>query len=498
MLHLNVDKKLFGSLVIGVLMGALDLTILAPALPAIGASFGKTPAAIVLAFSVYAAFYAASVPLMSKLADVRGYRGVYGTSMALFAGGSALAALAPSLPVLVAARVLQGVGGGGLFPVSQALVGAALPEKERGGALGLLLGAFALGAVLGPNLGGLLVQQLSWRWIFWINVPLGLLGVGLLFRAEMPERAREARRGAPIDWAGAALVALFFGTLVVGIERLRDLAEAGFFSLRVGGVLGLALLCLLLLLRVERRRAEPILNFRLVTSPSIAPLLAVSALVGYALLGSVVFAPLYVQVLFGASALGSGAVLNAAAVGLGVSSWVAGTYTSRLGGRPLVIAGMGLTALGLGIMIALQGHLWGLLGGLVGVGAGLGLSQGPISYLGLGLAPEGDRGQVSGLVSITRSMGGATGITFAGVLLSRTSEGLSERIGEGGDLAQQTWGSARSLEALRQAPPATQEAVRDALGSGLVEGWYWALGAALLGLAISFAIRDKKPAAEAA
>ena len=496
MLKLDVDKRLLGSLGIGVLMGALDLTILAPALPHIGASFGKTPAAIVLAFSIYAAFYAAAVPLMSKLADVRGYKGVYGASMALFAGGSALAALAPTLPVLIAARVLQGIGGGGLFPVAQALVGATLPEQKRGTALGVLLGVFALGAVLGPNLGGLLVQHLSWRWIFWINVPLGVLGALLLARADVPERARKAAGKAPIDWAGAALVAVFFGTLIIGIERLRDLDAAGFFSLRVGGLLGLSALTLLLLIFVERRRAEPILNFRLITSTSIAPLLVVSALVGYALLGGVVFAPLYVQVMFSASALGSGAVLNAAAVGLGISSWIAGAYTSRLGGRPLVIAGMALTAAGLGVMIALQGHLWGILGGLVGVGAGLGLSQGPISYLGLALAPEGDQGQVSGLVSITRSMGGATGITLAGVLLSRASRGLSDQVAAG-DLAQQAWGSSRSLEALRQAPPATQETVRDVLGSGLVEGWYWALGAALVGLAVSLAIRSKKPEPEA-
>ena len=497
MLKLDIDKKLFGSLAIGVLMGALDLTILAPALPHIGASFSVTPAAIVLAFSIYAAFYAAAIPLMSKLADVRSYKGVYGTSMALFAGGSALAALAPALPVLIGARVLQGIGGGGLFPVAQALVGAALPEEKRGKTLGVLLGVFALGAVLGPNLGGFLVQQLSWRWLFWINVPLGALGVLLLFRADVPERARKAATKASIDWAGAALVAVFFGSLVLGIEGLRDLADVGFFSLRIGGLLGLSLLSLLLLIPLERRQAEPILDFELITSASIAPLLIVSALVGYALLGGVVFAPLYVQIMFSASALGSGAVLNAAAVGLGVSSWIAGVYTSRVGGRPLVIAGMGLTAAGLGVMIGLQGHLWGILGGLAGLGLGLGLSQGPISYLSLALVPEGDQGQISGLVSITRSMGGATGITLAGVLLSRASQGLSEQIAGGSDLAQQAWGSSRSLEALQQAPLATQETVRHVLGSGLVEGWCWALGAALVGLVVSLAVRAKKPETEA-
>ena len=493
MFKLDIDARLFVSLVIGVFMGALDLTILAPALPHIGASLGVTPAAVVLAFSVYAAFYAASIPLMSKLSDVRGYKLVYGVSMAVFAAGSALAALAPSLPVLVGARLLQGLGGGGLFPVAQALVGAALPEKEQGKALGILMGVFAVGGVLGPNLGGFLVQHLSWHWIFWINVPLGVIGGLLLLSTDVPE----TRRDGAIDWVGAALVAIFFGSLVLGIEGLRDLQEEGFFSLRVGGVLGLILLSLVLLIPRARRQEEPIVDFRLIASSRIAPLLGVSALVGYALLGGVVFAPLYVQLMFGASALGSGAVLNAAAVGLGLSSWIAGTYTSRLGGRPLVIAGMALTAGGIGLMIVLQAHLWGILFGLALLGAGLGLSQGPISYLGLRLAPEGDRGQVAGLISITRSMGGAMGITLAGVLLSQASERLAGRLNIDPDrLANQVWGMDNGLQVLGGTSGAEGEAVRQALGSGLVDGWYFALGAALVGLVLSLAVKSKKPKEE--
>jgi len=176
----GVDLRLLASLVIGVFMGAVDLTILAPALPRIGDSFGVTPSAVVLAFSLYAVFYAASVPLMSKLADVRGYKKIFGISMALFAAGSAGAALSPSLAWLVGARALQGVGGGGLFPVAQAIVGVALPERLRGQTLSILLGTFAAGGVLGPNLGGFLVQHANWHWIFWINVPLGFLGIILL------------------------------------------------------------------------------------------------------------------------------------------------------------------------------------------------------------------------------------------------------------------------------------------------------------------------------
>ena len=218
-------------------LGLPALLLLAPALAAVSHSLKVTPGRVVMAFSIYAAFYAASVPLLGKLADVRGYKLVYGSAMALFAAGSAVAALAPSLEVLIAGRVLQGIGGGGLFPVAQALVGATVEEERQGRVLGVLLGVFAVGAVVGPNLGGLLTQVASWRWIFWLNVPLAALGVFLLLGARVPEREEEGA----IDWLGAGLVALSFGGLVVGIESLRAVEEHGFFSLRVAGVFVLTL-----------------------------------------------------------------------------------------------------------------------------------------------------------------------------------------------------------------------------------------------------------------
>lgn len=474
-------------------MGALDLTILAPALPHIGDSYGVTPAAVVLAFSIYAAFYAVSVPLMSKLADVRGYRQVYSISLVLFTLGSAGAALAPSLPLLVAARVLQGIGGGGLFPVAQAIVGRVLPEKERGQMLGVLMAVFAAGGVLGPNLGGFLVQTFSWHWIFWINVPLGIYSLFLIWMgAPLPEDRRDAR----IDWVGAALVAVAFGSLVLAIEGLRDLGEVGFFTLRIGGLFALAALGFAILIPFENRRTDPILDFHFLSSATIGPLLLVSLLIGFASLCGIVFTPFYVQLQFRASAFGSGAVLNAAALGLGLSSWIAATYTHRTGGKALVIAGMGSTVMGLALMLLVHGSIWGILVGLVFLGAGLGLAQGPLSYLSLSLAPKEDHGQVSGLIAITRSMGSATGITLAGVFLGRAVHAMSRYVDaeQLSDLESQAWGSSSSLQALGQASAATQALVRQTLGQGILRGWYWAAGAAVLGLIIAFYIRRHQPA----
>jgi EmrB/QacA subfamily drug resistance transporter len=368
----DVDKRLLGALIAGVFIGALDLTILVPALPAIGESFQLSPVAASTTLSVYAAFYAATVPLVSKLSDLKGYKPFFLASFLLFGIGSIVAALASNLAVLVGGRVIQAIGGGGLFPLAQATVGTTVPEDERGTVFGILLGVFAIGAVLGPNLGGFLVQEASWRWIFWIHVPLVMAGASLLRNQELP-------RGNPhekIDWGGAVLVAVTFGSIILSVESLRDLGKVDLISFRIGGFVLLSLIGLGLLIPYERRQEEPVLNMKLIGSKTIAPLLLISTLVGYALLGGVVFLPLYVQLTFGASALGAGAALNAAAVGLGLSSWLAGELTNRTGPKPLVTVGMGLVAAGLIGMILLQTNLWGLLAGLLVLGGGLGLAQG--------------------------------------------------------------------------------------------------------------------------
>ncbi|WP_337845132.1 MFS transporter [Thermus sp.] len=185
-----MSPALLLALMLGVFMGALDNAILAPALPAIAQDLETGVDRVTMAFSIYSVFYAVSVPVLGRLSDLLGYGRVYTFSMGLFTLGSAMAALSQSLEVLVLARVVQAVGAGGLFPVAQAIVGRVVPEERRGAHLGQILGVFALGNVLGPNLGGFLVERASWPWVFWINVPIGILGVMLLART--PCQGRKA------------------------------------------------------------------------------------------------------------------------------------------------------------------------------------------------------------------------------------------------------------------------------------------------------------------
>lgn len=486
MQHFGLSPRLFAALLIGVFMGAVDLTIVAPAIPHIGGSLGISPAAVVLAFSIYAAFYAVSVPVMSKLADVRGYGMIYRASLMLFAGGSALAAVSPSLAVLVVARILQGIGGGGLFPVAQAIVGTALDDRQQGRVLGILVGVFAMGGVLGPNLGGFFAQTLTWRWIFWINVPLGILGFLLLRGVDIPSHQGRGR----VDWLGAACVAVSLGGLVFWLESLRHV-DRGLFSVHSLGLLVVTLTGMAAFVFVERHRSDPIIDLSFVWSRSIGTLLLVSLFVGYALLAGVVFAPLYSQIAFGASTFASGAILNAVAIGLGASSYLAGHLSAERTSRRLILIGMILTAGGLLAMIMLRHEVWGLLAGLVFLGMGLGLTQGPLSHVGLRLAPADKQGQISGLIAITRSIGGATGITLAGVWLSRTVQRMASPDSPVQIQASEIWGTADGIDALEAMSPEAAAMVQNALIEGLVEGWYWALGAAVLGI-VAALLMDKE------
>ena len=473
-----MKPTLLFALLLGVFMGALDNAILAPAITAISADFGITPDRLTLAFSIYAVIYAVAVPILGRLADIWGYKTVFGLSMALFAGGSALSALSMGLGPLVSARVVQALGAGGLFPVAQAVVGAVLPERQRGRVLGTILGVYALGNVVGPNLGGYIVEHWSWHWVFWINVPIGAIGVLLLARETLPRPARDER----IDWVGGGLIALTLSSLVLGIQGLDRIDEVGFASAAIGGRFVLAAVGGALLYLWERRHPEPILDVSLALSPVYLPIWFVSTLVGYALLGGLVFAPLYAQVVFLYSPFQAGAILNALAVALVISSGAGGALIHRLGGRKLVIAGMALTALGMGSMTYLGGALWGLLLGLALVGLGIGLVQPPISHLALALAPKGKAGQIAGLVSLTRSLGVAAGITLSGVLLARRSREL-ESLAPGG------FGHMESGANLADAPVFVQEMLGHTLGRGVLDGWRLAFLAAALGLLVAFFIR---------
>ena len=204
-------------LFIGVLMGALDIAIVAPALPALQAGFGVGDRILAWTFTIYVLFNLIGTPLMAKLSDRTGRRTIYVLDVALFALGSLVVALSPNFAVLLIGRAMQGLGAGGIFPVASAVIGDTFPPEKRGGALGLIGAVFGLAFLIGPILGGILLGLFGWRSLFLVNLPIALIVI-VLALATLPSTRPAERR--PFDWIGMTVLGVLLASLAFGINQL--------------------------------------------------------------------------------------------------------------------------------------------------------------------------------------------------------------------------------------------------------------------------------------
>ncbi|MDE3091594.1 MAG: MFS transporter, partial [Chloroflexota bacterium] len=203
-------------LFIGVLMGALDIAIVGPALPTIRNSFGVDDRAGAWIFTTYVLFNLIGVPLMAKLSDVFGRRSIYIVDVALFATGSLIVALSPALPVMLVGRAVQGLGAGGVFPVASAVIGDTFPPEKRGSALGLIGAVFGVAFLIGPILAGAVLYFLSWHWLFVINLPIAIIVIAMALRVLPGARPTQQRA---FDWFGMAVLAVLLASITFGINQ---------------------------------------------------------------------------------------------------------------------------------------------------------------------------------------------------------------------------------------------------------------------------------------
>ena len=219
----------------GVLMGALDIAIVGPALPAIQESFGVSDRALAWVFTIYVLANLIGTPLMAKLSDRAGRRSIYVLDVALFAAGSLVVALSPSFGVLLVGRAIQGFGAGGIFPVASAVIGDTFPVEKRGSALGLIGAVFGIAFLIGPILGGVILYALSWHWLFLINLPIAAALIVAAMRL-LPTTRPQQRR--PFDWAGMAVLAVLLTALSYGLNQL----DTSRFSASISSVQVLSLI----------------------------------------------------------------------------------------------------------------------------------------------------------------------------------------------------------------------------------------------------------------
>jgi EmrB/QacA subfamily drug resistance transporter len=444
------------ALLAGMLLAALDQTIVATALPTIVGDLGGA-SHLSWIVTAYLLASTASTPLWGKLGDMYGRKRFFQTAIVIFLVGSALSGLSRSIGELIAFRAVQGIGGGGLMIGAQTTVGDVVAPANRGRYQGLFGAVFGVTSVLGPLIGGLIVDHASWRWVFYINLPVGVVALGLTSAFLPATRHRVAHE---IDYLGAALLALATTSLVLmtslgGTTYARG--SAPIVILATAGVLLLALF-----VAAERHAVEAVLPLRLFSNRVFSVSGALGFVVGFAMFGAITFLPLYLQNVKGVNPTVSGLRLLPMMAGLLLTSISSGQLLSRWGRyKVFPIVGTALMTIGLLLLSRLGPNTSGLITSLYMFVFGMGLGsvmqvlviavQNAVDYRDLGAATSG--------VTYFRSIGGSFGTAvFGSIFSSRLSANIAHYLGPLGVPAGVT-SAALSPRALNRLPPTVHQRV---------------------------------------
>ena len=405
----------FGALFLALWLAAIDQTVVSTALPTMVAELGGLS---YLSWVVTAYLLTSTVagPLYGKFGDLYGRKIVLQVAIVVFLTGSALCGIAQNMLQLILFRALEGIGGGGLIVITIAVIGDLIPPRERGRYQGFFGAVFGVATIVGPLIGGFFVDHLSWRWIFYINLPTGILAL-VVIAAVLP--ARSTRRQHEIDYAGAVLLTLALSTIILftGLggtvfpwhsPLVLALAATGVLS-TVGFVL------------VERRAREPILPMSLFVNRNFAVSSSVGFIVGLSLFGAVTFLPIYLQVVKGVSPSTSGLMLMPMMLGMLVTSIISGRLISRFGRYKLFpIIGTATMTFGLGALslLSIESSAWQTAIDALWLGLGMGMVmqvliiavQNSVDYKHLGVATSG--------TMLFRSLGGALGVAMFGAIFA--------------------------------------------------------------------------------
>jgi len=414
-------RAITAGLLLGMGLGALEATVVGTAMPTIVAALGGL-AHYSWVFSAYLLTSTATVPIWGRLSDLYGRRRIYLLGVGFFLIGSMLCGAATDMTMLIVARGIQGLGTGAIIPLSMTIVGELYTLAERPRTQALFSGVWGLASIGGPLVGGYITDQWSWRWVFYINLPLGLLTVAVIALAYP---AAQLTRKVQVDWAGAAL--LFSGISALLLALGEDTGSPAMWLTACVVLLGAFVV-------VERRTPEPILPIELFAMPVMSRSLAVVFLVGFALFGAIAFIPLYVQTVQGGSATEAGQVLTPLFLGWVTMSIVGARATVLFGYRVVAITGSALIALGfVGLTLLTEASTrLALFAACAVVGAGMGMQM--LSLL-LAVQHGVDRsrlGIATSLNQFSRSVGAAVGVAVMGLIMGRALHGTPlPRLGEG-------------------------------------------------------------------
>ncbi|GAB2600060.1 MDR family MFS transporter [Pseudactinotalea suaedae] len=409
------------SMMLATSLVAIDSTILATAIPTIARDLGGFTQAPWL-FSVYLLAQAATVPVYGKLADILGRKPIMVLGVVLFLVGSVLCALAPSMLVLILARGVQGLGAGAVQPMAQTIVGDVYNLAERAKVQGYMASVWAISSVVGPTLGGVFTSYLDWRWIFWVNLPLGVIAL-LLMRRFTESHERTSRRidvvGSVLLTAGSAALILF---LLEGGVSWSWVSTAS-IGLAAGGVVLLAVFAV-----AQRHVADPVLPGWLFTSRLLNTTNAVSLLVGALLIGLTAYVPLFAQTVLHQSPLVAGFALAALTLGWPIAASQSGTIYLRIGFKATGLIGSAIAVVGT-VVLNLAGHadsVIAIAAACFSIGLGMGLVATPTLIAAQVSAETATRGVVTGANMFARSLGSAFGVAIYGAVINTAVAGQGD------------------------------------------------------------------------
>jgi EmrB/QacA subfamily drug resistance transporter len=490
--HRQIQAVYMG-LMLAVLVASLDQTIVATALPTIVGSLGGLGGLGHLSWvgTAYLVTSTSAAVIFGKVSDLHDRKRVFQCALVVFLVGSALAGMARSLDELIAFRALQGLGGGGLMALTTAVVADMVPPRQRGRYVGYIGGVLALATVAGPLLGGFFVDHLTWRWIFYVNLPVGVAAfvvIGVVLH--LPSR----ERGARMDWAGAALLVTAVTSAV--LVASWGGTEAPWGSRRILGLAAAAVLALVGFVLVERRTREPLLPLDLFANRIVAVTSVAGCLAGIVLFGSIVFLPLFLQVARGMSATSSGLLLMPLMVGVLVASIVSGRLVTRTGRyKPFPIVGTALMAVAFWLLSLLRATTPAplIIGEMVLLGIGIGPLMQVLVLASQNAVPQRHLGLVTSLAQFFRELGGTFGVALFGAIFSaRLGVELARRLpGRGGLGAGALEVTPRGSPAgLRSLPPAVHHAIVEAVARSVGIVFHWAVPFAVAAFLLTLGLRE--------
>ena len=411
--------QVFPCAAVALILGALDQTIVATALPAIAGELGAVES---ISWVIVASLIGATVaaPVHGRLGDVFGLKRQLVSALLLTLAGAVIAATASSFAVLLAGRVLMGLGAGGLNTLSMALIGEAVPPRERGHFQGWIAGGFVFASSMGPVAGGWLTEHFGWRAVFLAQIPLGL--AGLILAARLPKRPpRSPQSGFRFDLPGAVLFAAFVAPALIALSQARQFSAAILPAVLGFGIA--SLVALVLLVWREKRARDPLLPIGMLTEPTIARTNLFTACAHGTQVSLVTFLPIYLITVRGLTPAEAGMLLLPLSLGGGVGGLLAGRTITRTGwAAPIATAGLGIAAAMLLVIAAIGSPLpvWGLAMLLTVVGTGMGCSY-PVSQITVQVAGGAARlGAAAASVQYARTLGAAIGTTLLGAVLFGT------------------------------------------------------------------------------